>query len=53
MLGACGVVAHSDDAPEAVAAARARGYPDACIASGDFAHLRRFPAPCGGIFRMQ
>jgi hypothetical protein len=35
---ACGrVVARSDEPLEAVAAARARGYPDACIASDEFA----------------
>jgi hypothetical protein len=50
MLAACGAVAPSNEALEGVAAARARGYPGACIASGEFAHLRRFPAPCGGAF---
>jgi hypothetical protein len=33
--------ARSDEALEVVAAAQARGYPDACIASGEFAHHDR------------
>jgi hypothetical protein len=32
------VVARSDEALEAVAPARARGYPDACIASAEYAY---------------
>jgi len=47
------VVARSDEALEAVAAAWARGYPDACIASGEFAHRERrsvVPSSCSGVF---
>jgi hypothetical protein len=50
------VVARSDEALEAVAPARARGYPDAYIASGEFANadiVLRLLAPCCGVFRMQ
>jgi predicted carbohydrate-binding protein with CBM5 and CBM33 domain len=47
MLAACGAVARSDEALEAVAAARARGYPDAYIASAEFAYCeRRSAAHC-------
>jgi hypothetical protein len=53
MLAAGRVVARSDEALEAVAAARARSDPDACIASGEIANVDivlRLLAPCGGLF---
>jgi len=47
MLASGRVVARPDEALEAVAAVSARGYPGACIASGEFAHRgHRSAVPC-------
>jgi hypothetical protein len=57
MLAACGAVARSDEALEAVAAACRRAAIPApasrLVRSRLMIVVRRFPAPCGGIFRMQ
>jgi hypothetical protein len=41
ILAACGAGTRSDEALEAVAAPRARGYPGACMTYAEFAYRER------------